>query len=71
MQSATLSGEVQQRGSDGIWRTILTASGHSVVDNWKMPHDWRATTRTAPYVPGRAGASMPPPAVFLKGINIY
>lgn len=57
MRSATLNGEIQQKGTDGIWRTVLTASGHTVYQNRKMPEE---QTRV-PYVPGKAGAYTGPP----------
>jgi hypothetical protein len=71
MPSAALSGEVQQWvPGDGIrwgmWRTVLTASGIPVVDNWKMPRDWRDDIDAAryafkvPYTPGPVGAVMQP-----------
>jgi len=59
MLSATLSGEVQQKGPDGVWRTVLTAAGHSVVDNRTCQDEMVKHYVRAPYVPGKAGAYRP------------
>lgn len=60
MQSEALRGEVQKKDAQGVWRTILTASGHTVHDGWKVPHDWRHNFFVdVTYVPGPAGAYSP------------
>lgn len=60
MPSSTLSGEVQKKGLDGVWRTVLLASGHSVYDRreWSAGNidPLRYAFVNAPYVPGKVGA---------------
>lgn len=48
MPSETLSGDVFSRDAAGKWRLVLTASGVSVVDGFKVPHGWREQVREQP-----------------------
>jgi hypothetical protein len=43
-----LRGEVQQRIA-GKWRVVLTASGHTVVDGFKVPREWQEDVRASAY----------------------
>lgn len=45
MPSEILKGDVFQRDAAGKWRLVLTASGVSVVDGFKVPYNWREQVR--------------------------
>ncbi len=55
--SEALRGDVYRSLGGGMWELVLTATGISVVDSWKMPPRWRSDIRrNVPYVPGKTGA---------------
>lgn len=54
-KTEVLTGDVFQKLQGDAWAMVLTASGISVVDNWKMPPKWRDEAKV-PYVPGNHGA---------------
>jgi hypothetical protein len=51
-----LTGEAQEQGLNGIWRTVWI-NGFPVNDYRRFSQDTR--TPAVPYVPGKAGATIP------------